>query len=76
MRPMRGVTAWILFAVLMAAGVAGAGDEMPDGFVDAAAVVPGLVVDMRYAGSYNFVGRPIDGYEAPVCILTRQAWIR
>ena len=46
---------------------------MPAGFVDAASVVPGLVVDMRYAGSSNFIGRPIDGYEAPVCILTRQA---
>lgn len=70
---MRSVTAWIFLAVWMAAGAAGAGDGLPEGFVDAAAVVPGLVVDMRYAGPHNFVGRPIDGYEAPVCILTRQA---
>ena len=46
---------------------------MPADFIDVASVIPGLVVDMRYAGSFNFVGRPIDGYEAPVCILTRQA---
>ena len=26
---------------------------------------------MRYAGSHNFVGRPIDGYEAPRCLLTK-----
>ncbi|MGE0740612.1 MAG: M15 family metallopeptidase [Hyphomonadaceae bacterium] len=45
----------------------------PEHFVDAATVVPGLVVDMRYAGSHNFVGRPIDGYEAPRCLLTREA---
>lgn len=45
----------------------------PAGFVDAAAIVPGLVVDMRYAGAHNFVGRRIDGYEAPVCYLTREA---
>ena len=28
---------------------------------------------MRYAGSHNFAGRPIDGYEAPRCLLTREA---
>src|SRR3954447_8486935 len=45
----------------------------PDGFVDAVEVVPGLVADIRYAGEHNFVGRPIDGYEAPRCLLTRPA---
>lgn len=43
------------------------------GFVDAASVAPGLVVDMRYYGSDNFIGRRIAGYEAPVCLLTREA---
>lgn len=47
--------------------------ERPDGFVDAATIVPGLRLDMRYVGAHNFVGRHIDGYEAPVCILTREA---
>jgi D-alanyl-D-alanine dipeptidase len=28
---------------------------------------------MRYAGSHNFVGRPIDGYRAPRCLLTQPA---
>ena len=42
------------------------------GFVNAADVVRGLVVEMRYAGAHNFVGRPIAGYEAPVCLLTRE----
>jgi D-alanyl-D-alanine dipeptidase len=28
---------------------------------------------MRYATAYNFVGRRIDGYREPVCILTRRA---
>ena len=44
-----------------------------DDFVDAAAVAPPLRVEMRYAGAHNFVGRPVDGYAAPVCLLTRQA---
>ncbi len=42
-------------------------------FVDAATVVPGLIVEMRYAGSHNFTSRPVDGYEAPHCLLTREA---
>lgn len=28
---------------------------------------------MRYAGAHNFVGRPIDGYQAPHCLLTPAA---
>jgi len=36
-------------------------------------VVDGLVVDMRYFGADNFVGRRIDGYEAPRCLLARPA---
>jgi zinc D-Ala-D-Ala dipeptidase len=47
--------------------------DRPDDFVDAASVVPGLIEDIRYAGSHNFVGRPIDGYEAPKCLLARPA---
>jgi D-alanyl-D-alanine dipeptidase len=47
--------------------------ERPTAFVDASTLVPGLVVDMRYAGAHNFVGAPVDGYDRPVCLLTRQA---
>ena len=47
--------------------------DRPSSFVDAATVVPGLIVEMRYAGSHNFTGRPVDGYQAPHCLLTRQA---
>jgi D-alanyl-D-alanine dipeptidase len=47
--------------------------EWPAQFVDAAAIVPGLMVEMRYAGGHNFIGRPIDGYEAPRCLLTQTA---
>jgi D-alanyl-D-alanine dipeptidase len=47
--------------------------ERPAAFADAATIVPGLVAEMRYAGSHNFVGRPIDGYEAPRCLLTQAA---
>ena len=45
----------------------------PDTFVDATTVVPGLIAEIRYAGPHNFVGRPIDGYQAPHCLLTSAA---
>lgn len=56
------------------AGSPEAAQAAPDHpFIDAARVVPGLRLDIRYAGSDNFVGRPIAGYEAPRCLLTPEA---
>jgi zinc D-Ala-D-Ala dipeptidase len=43
------------------------------GMVDVATLVPGLIVDMRYAGTNNFVGAHITGYEAPRCYLLKPA---
>jgi D-alanyl-D-alanine dipeptidase len=48
-------------------------DQRPDTFVDAARVAPGLLVEARYAGAHNFVGRPIEGYDKPICYLTKPA---
>jgi len=62
-----------LAAAIAASGGAVAAQERPAAFVDAATVVPGLIVEARYAGAHNFVGRPIDGYEAPRCLLTAAA---
>src|SRR5690242_20318867 len=61
----------VALALLSAPLPARAEPPMPAAFVDVATVVEGLVVDMRYFGSDNFVGRPIDGYEAPRCLLAR-----
>src|SRR6202030_1842003 len=47
--------------------------ERPAALCDPAPAVPGLIVEMRYAGAHNFAGRPIDGYEAPRCLLTKAA---
>src|ERR1700675_1507012 len=64
------LSALLLTALGAQAAVA---QERPAAFVDAATIVPGLVADLRYAGAHNFVGRPIDGYETPHCLLTRAA---
>jgi D-alanyl-D-alanine dipeptidase len=47
--------------------------DLPAGFVRLADIEPTIRQDMRYAGSANFLGRPAKGYDAPTCILTRQA---
>jgi zinc D-Ala-D-Ala dipeptidase len=60
-------------AILASYAPAALAQERPASFVDAATVVPGLIVDARYAGSHNFVGRRIDGYEAARCLLTTSA---
>ncbi|MDG4809722.1 M15 family metallopeptidase [Micromonospora sp. WMMD1120] len=43
------------------------------GFVVLTDVDPRIHADIRYATPHNFVGRPIDGYREPLCLLTRQA---
>ena len=60
-------------AVLIAACMPAHAMSPHPAFVDASSVVPGLVVELRYLGANNFVGARIDGYEKPVCYLTRPA---
>jgi D-alanyl-D-alanine dipeptidase len=42
-------------------------------FVNITDVVPDVILEIRYFGTYNFVGTRIDGYEEPTALLTRQA---
>ena len=47
-------------------------DDASD-FVRVTDVVPDVILEIRYFGTYNFVGARIDGYEMPVAWLTREA---
>ncbi|MDY6998899.1 MAG: M15 family metallopeptidase [Actinomycetota bacterium] len=66
-------------AAVLVAGLAAppAGAQPEDGapadFVSLSEVAPSILQDIRYATAHNFVGEPIDGYQAPMCILTRPA---
>ena len=42
-------------------------------FVTLTDVVPDAILEIRYYGTYNFVGTRIDGYEEPTALLTKQA---
>ena len=46
--------------------------HLPEGFVYLTDVVPEVILDMRYYGTDNFVGKRVDGYQKPVCIVTKE----
>ncbi|MGM9749174.1 MAG: M15 family metallopeptidase [Candidatus Cryptobacteroides sp.] len=50
-----------------------ADEIMPEDFTLLSDVVPDIIQEIRYYSTYNFVGARIDGYEAPVAIMTRKA---
>ena len=72
---MRKILAVIMLFVV---GVAGAYAEEKNsddssGFVYLSEAVPDAILEIRYYGTYNFVGDRIDGYERPVAMLTKEA---
>ena len=67
---------FLLIAATMACACAGAQVKHSDdssGFVPITDVVPDVILEIRYFGTYNFVGARIDGYLAPTAWLTREA---
>jgi D-alanyl-D-alanine dipeptidase len=68
----RQFAATICFAFALFGGGTACSEPFP-GFVYLADIASGIVQDIRYAGSHNFVGRSIAGYEAAECVLTQKA---
>ena len=62
----------VLLVLLMLVAPTQARDALPKGFVYLRDVDATIVQDMRYAGTDNFVGRPLPGYGAPECVLRRE----
>ena len=69
----RNMLARFLVLLMFLPGAAWAGAALPRGFVYLRDVDPTIAQDIRYAGSHNFVGRPIKSYLAPECILSAPA---
>ena len=42
-------------------------------FVTLTDVVPDVILEIRYFGTYNFVGQRVDGYLEPTALLTKRA---
>lgn len=74
-RPVSGIVlaAVVLVAVCCGAPVARADPVAPADFVVLQDVDPSIEADIRYYTPHNFTGDPVDGYQAPLCILTRAA---
>ena len=47
--------------------------DLPEGFVYVRDVIPDAIEDIRYAGTHNFTGTVVEGYEAPFAIMTAEA---
>ena len=45
----------------------------PGGFVLLSDYVPGIIQEIRYYSTYNFIGERINGYEEPCAIVTKEA---
>ena len=79
-RKLRGLAA-IAVAVLGLAACSSCGKEESavsptddsSQFVTLTTAVPDAILEIRYFGTYNFVGTRIDGYLQPTALLTRQA---
>jgi len=63
----------LVLIIMMLPALALANSALPKGFVYLRDIDPAIVQDIRYAGSHNFVGRPIRGYLAAECILSAPA---
>jgi D-alanyl-D-alanine dipeptidase len=68
---LRFVAAAALVLTIMIAHAHAQG-ALPPGFVYLRDIDPSIAQDIRYAGSDNFVGRPLPGYEAAECILRQE----
>lgn len=64
----------ITFSITNVWGIeSGIVESRPNDFVDVKNLIPQIELDMRYYTIHNFVGRKINGYLAPVCLLTKPA---
>lgn len=47
--------------------------QLPEGFVYIDEKIPGVVLDIRYAGTNNFTGKHVPGYKAEKAIISQEA---
>jgi D-alanyl-D-alanine dipeptidase len=66
------VKAIVIALVVIAFVLPARAQTLPGGFVFLRDIDPTIIQDIRYAGSNNFVGRPLTGYEAAECVVKRR----
>lgn len=74
---MRKIYTSILFLTILSIGCQSnntkAKVEIPDGFIRLHKAIPGVIIESRYFGSNNFIGKPIDGYNTDSLVLSNEA---
>ncbi len=70
------IATWLGLAAAYCLPAAAQTQKLPAGFVYLRDVDPTIIQDMRYAGSNNFVGRSLRGYEAAECVVKREVGAR
>lgn len=67
----------LAFATMVLAACSKEKNPLPEednsDFVTITDVVPDAILEIRYYGTYNFVGTRVDGYQQPTALLTREA---
>ena len=74
--PLSGLllsTPLLLSSILLAAAAVANNPEIPADFVNVQQLNPDLQVHLAYLGSDNFVGSPVEGYQANKCYLQHDA---
>jgi D-alanyl-D-alanine dipeptidase len=61
----------VIILAIIACSVPARAQTMPGGFVFLRDIDPTIIQDIRYAGSNNFIGRPLAGYGAAECVVKR-----
>ncbi|WP_369723253.1 M15 family metallopeptidase [Bradyrhizobium sp. LLZ17] len=67
-----GLTAFVAIGFISSAHA----QSLPGGFVHLRDIDPSIIQDIRYAGSNNFIGRPMSGYGAGECVVKREVGLR
>jgi D-alanyl-D-alanine dipeptidase len=62
-----------LFTLFIMLGFSWKTLKLPNGFVYIQDHIPNAILDIRYSGPDNFVGKPVNGYLMPVGIITIEA---
>ena len=67
----RLVKAILIILAIVATSAGAAAQALPDDFVFLGDIDPTIRQDIRYAGTNNFMGRPLAGYDAAECVVKR-----
>jgi D-alanyl-D-alanine dipeptidase len=73
MRASRNLIILLIGACAMLPVAVHAAGHLPEDFVYLDTIAPTIRQDMRYHGNGNFLGKRVEGYDTPRCILTRSA---